>query len=514
MKQYKNNLEKEEEQALQSTIQKHQVENFIQENKEEVPNQEYQKSYRLNQIREKKQNSIKQQLDALSTATSNFYKESNENQIKDQQTIVQFYKKMDQSQINLIKQQRVANRIISAKPLKHLVIKKGQESSQFQQFESHEQKRSLLIFQGQGDKQLQQQDEEMISVNQQISQDQHSQIFKRPSRLRKISQSNGAYLAQTSQQQEPQIESQLLESSKEQIIGNQSQKSNKDELYDSLEIETIQNISKMKESQFDSITKIEFRFNAKEGSLYMLGELLTNLQELTLDNSNIESLRLLGTKLTFLQILSIRKSNLVDLSGILSMPNLVELNCSFNSINDVSPLAFHSRIASLDLEGNLLTDEYQLGHLESLNLQNLNLKKNPICCNQKLYEIICHRFAEIKLEIDSNSKITENPTDEQKQTSKIQSQEQKINQEEQKIKQLQTLIDDLEQNKSLCQSLKGKQQEKHKLRRPQTAQAQQVKPASPLQSQKPDYYDLLIDENCKDPNKKSKQIYSLKKPIF
>lgn len=32
----------------------------------------------------------------------------------------------------------------------------------------------------------------------------------------------------------------------------------------------------------------------------MLGELLTNLQELTLDYSNIESLRLLGTKLTFL----------------------------------------------------------------------------------------------------------------------------------------------------------------------------------------------------------------------
>lgn len=47
----------------------------------------------------------------------------------------------------------------------------------------------------------------------------------------------------------------------------------------------------------------------------MLGEYLINLQELTLDNSNIESLRLLGTKLSFLQILNIRKSNLIDLSG-------------------------------------------------------------------------------------------------------------------------------------------------------------------------------------------------------
>lgn len=50
------------------------------------------------------------------------------------------------------------------------------------------------------------------------------------------------------------------------------------------------------------------------------------------------------------------------------MPNLIELNCSFNNISDVSPLAFHSKIQILDLEGNQLTDEYQLDHLESLNL--------------------------------------------------------------------------------------------------------------------------------------------------
>lgn len=61
------------------------------------------------------------------------------------------------------------------------------------------------------------------------------------------------------------------------------------------------------------------------------------------------------------------------------MPNLVDLNCSFNNINDVSPLAFHSKIAILNLEGNQLIDEYQLDHLESLDLKYLNIKKNPLC---------------------------------------------------------------------------------------------------------------------------------------
>lgn len=39
------------------------------------------------------------------------------------------------------------------------------------------------------------------------------------------------------------------------------------------------------------------------------------------------------------------------------MPNLVELYCSFNNIKDISSLAFHEKIAILDIEGNELTDE-------------------------------------------------------------------------------------------------------------------------------------------------------------
>lgn len=41
----------------------------------------------------------------------------------------------------------------------------------------------------------------------------------------------------------------------------------------------------------------------------------------------------------------------------MSMPNLVELYCSFNNIKDISPLAFHEKISILDIEGNELADE-------------------------------------------------------------------------------------------------------------------------------------------------------------
>lgn len=54
--------------------------------------------------------------------------------------------------------------------------------------------------------------------------------------------------------------------------------------------------------------------------------------------------------------------------GIMSMPKLVELYCSFNNIKDISPLAFHDNLTILDIEGNDLADESQIEHLESLNL--------------------------------------------------------------------------------------------------------------------------------------------------
>ena len=49
--------------------------------------------------------------------------------------------------------------------------------------------------------------------------------------------------------------------------------------------------------------------------------------------------------------------NLIYYSGIMSMPNLVELYCSFNNIKDISPLAFHEKISILDIEGNELIEE-------------------------------------------------------------------------------------------------------------------------------------------------------------
>ncbi|CAD8049391.1 unnamed protein product [Paramecium sonneborni] len=513
MKQYQKLLECQGEQYAQNYNEKNQVEKLIKEENNNVPQQSYQKIQRLSLIRDKyQQKLIQQQLETVSTVNSGFDKVSNDNQLKSISQLFNPLNKEEQSQTFLIKHQMIAKRIISAQPIRHLIMKKISDQQQLQQFENLEQKKPFLILRNLGGNKIQYQGKDLAPINEQINQNQNISIFKRSSRIRTQSQSHEQY--QNYDQQEQQNNFDIQKSFKISKMKNNYDQKEMDEQYDSLDREQLQQITKMKESEFHQITQIEFRFNAIEGSLYQLGEFLINLQELTLDYSNIESLRLLGTKLSILQILNIRKSNLSDLSGISSMPNLIELNCSFNNISDVSPLAFHPKIVKLDLEANQLADENQLDYIESLNLQYLNILNNPLLQDKNLSDIIYQRFNSFNLEREKNPQISNNSYQDlqRNQNQMIQIPESKSFLEDQQIKQLEILLDDLEK-KNQSQKLNGKN-EKHKLKRPQTAQIKQIELQQTPKVQHSDSTNLMIKSNFQDSQKKSQQKNNQKKVFF
>ncbi|KAJ1437271.1 hypothetical protein B484DRAFT_238724 [Ochromonadaceae sp. CCMP2298] len=129
-----------------------------------------------------------------------------------------------------------------------------------------------------------------------------------------------------------------------------------------------------------SIVHLALTIDTTRQSIYELNEFLPNLKHLVLDNSNISSVRDLGIGLRSLTSLSLSCCGLNDIDGIGVLTGLQELCLSDNYITDVTPLAMHENLQSLNLSGNKIGDWSIADALSSsLQLRALFLARNPLC---------------------------------------------------------------------------------------------------------------------------------------
>ena len=98
------------------------------------------------------------------------------------------------------------------------------------------------------------------------------------------------------------------------------------------------------EDNLDNVNSLELLVNTSEQSLLDVGDLLPNLQSLSLDNSVVLTIRDLGTCLRHLSQLSLNGCGLRDIDGIGAFSGLRILSLCDNLITDVSPLAMHENI--------------------------------------------------------------------------------------------------------------------------------------------------------------------------
>mmetsp|Transcript_84046 Transcript_84046/g.216352 ORF Transcript_84046/g.216352 Transcript_84046/m.216352 type:complete len:645 (+) Transcript_84046:43-1977(+) len=137
----------------------------------------------------------------------------------------------------------------------------------------------------------------------------------------------------------------------------------------------------------EEVESLEMRVDAVSSAqrVECVGQLLPNLVQLKLSQSNVCTMRDLGTCLSSLRVLYLSRSSLQDLCGITAMPVLQELYVAFNDITDLSPLWTHEALQVLDLEGNLVEDWYEVTNLQSVaTLRELNLSSNPIWRRENL----------------------------------------------------------------------------------------------------------------------------------
>lgn len=127
------------------------------------------------------------------------------------------------------------------------------------------------------------------------------------------------------------------------------------------------------------VTYLQLKVDLNVQSLLDLTTLVPSLQCLVLDNSLVGSVRDLGVGLRCLMSLSLNSCQLGDLDGIGVLTGLEDLSACDNFITDLSPLAMHENLKSLNLSGNNLSDISITETLSTCtNLRSLFLGRNPI----------------------------------------------------------------------------------------------------------------------------------------
>ena len=94
----------------------------------------------------------------------------------------------------------------------------------------------------------------------------------------------------------------------------------------------------------DDVVRLTLQIDTSEKSISMLGSLVPNLRELTLDHSRIASVRDLGVDLRYLRAISLNDCGIDELDGIASLLSLEALSLRNNGISDVSPIAMHDKL--------------------------------------------------------------------------------------------------------------------------------------------------------------------------
>jgi Leucine-rich repeat (LRR) protein len=94
----------------------------------------------------------------------------------------------------------------------------------------------------------------------------------------------------------------------------------------------------------EGLTAVKLVVDTSYQSLLDLGDIVKNLENLTLDGSYISSVRDLGTGLRGLLRLSLDNCALSELDGIGMLSNLIELSVRDNQLSDITSLAMHESI--------------------------------------------------------------------------------------------------------------------------------------------------------------------------
>ncbi|KAA0724225.1 Leucine-rich repeat-containing protein 56 [Triplophysa tibetana] len=140
----------------------------------------------------------------------------------------------------------------------------------------------------------------------------------------------------------------------------------------------------------EEVTSLEICVDARQNSLNDIGVHLPKLKELKMSNSLILSVRDLGTSLSHLQVLWLPRCGLTDLEGIPCLSSLKicyaaaaaeqELYLAYNNVSELIQLNILEHLELLDLEGNNVSDLFQVWHLGFCEkLRTLSLEGNPVC---------------------------------------------------------------------------------------------------------------------------------------
>eukprot|EP01038_Epipyxis_sp_PR26KG_P009977 gene9977-13422_t len=155
-----------------------------------------------------------------------------------------------------------------------------------------------------------------------------------------------------------------------------------------------------------TVFELKLTIDTSIQSAYDLGNILSNLKTLILDESNVQSVRDLGTNLRSMTCLSLISCKLNDLDGIGALINLEVLNVSYNNLNDVTPLAMHDVIEDINLSGNRLSNLNVADSLSSCpNLKSVTLLENPIASLKHYKAIISYLIPNLTA-LDSQPIVT------------------------------------------------------------------------------------------------------------
>lgn len=142
--------------------------------------------------------------------------------------------------------------------------------------------------------------------------------------------------------------------------------------------------------RLEDIIRLSLRIDTSEKSICNMGDHVPNLRELVMDNSRIASLRDLGVSLRGLRVLSLNECGILELDGIAALGGLEVLFLKNNYIVDVSPIAMHDHITTLNLCGNKISEISVGDTLSSCpSLHSLDLSRNPIERAPNYRAVIC-----------------------------------------------------------------------------------------------------------------------------
>jgi Leucine-rich repeat (LRR) protein len=111
----------------------------------------------------------------------------------------------------------------------------------------------------------------------------------------------------------------------------------------------------------------------------MIGEILSSLEYLKMNDSLIRCFRDIGSSFKFVRVLHLSRCELTEVQGIQAFEHLEELYLSFNDLSDLFDIGFLEHLAVLDLEGNNVSSLDQLYYLRRCQkLQDLTLHSNPV----------------------------------------------------------------------------------------------------------------------------------------